>query len=275
MSTASMRPRVASTRPGTPMIGPYSINQMDDFYTAFGDGEFKASGVMNLAQHLYVTERCRPGDRVVDVCCGRGLALPLLCRYAPQIGVYVGLDISAANLAEADAQAARALARWDAKFPVQLLEADVSQPWPTEAVEAKVIIYTAALEHLPRAAGVMSLTQAASALADDGLLYLSTPLTRGPAPKLLQYGVHVYEWDPAELRTALADCGLAIVDEVGLLPPEPTAVIAGLRGRYGDAAAKWYGRLLETLPAALLAAAAAAALPEIAGEAMFVCRRRP
>jgi 2-polyprenyl-3-methyl-5-hydroxy-6-metoxy-1,4-benzoquinol methylase len=248
---------------------------MDDFYAAFGDGEFKASGVMNLTQHLYVTERCRPGDRVVDVCCGRGLALPLLCRYAPQIGSYIGLDISPTNLGEANAQAARASARWDTTFSVQLIETDVSQQWPTDASDAEVIIYTAALEHLPQAAGAASLAHAASALADDGLLYLSTPLTRGPVPKLLQYGVHVYEWDPDDLRTALTECGLIIVNEVGLLPPEPTVVLAGLRGRYGDAAADWYTRLRETLPAALLATVAAAALPELAGEAMFVCRRRP
>lgn len=272
--SASTRPRVASTRRGTPMIGPYSINQMDDFYSAFGDGEFKASGIMNLAQHLYVTERCRPGDRVVDVCCGRGLALPLLYRYAPQISGYVGLDISPANLAQAKAQASQASARWDVRFPVQLIETDVSRKWPTVANSAEVIIYTAALEHLPRAAGAASLARAASALADDGLLYLSTPLTRGQVPKLLQHGVHVYEWDPDELRTAISECGLAIVDEVGLLPPEHTAVLAGLRGRYGDAAADWYARLRETLPAALLGTVAAAALPELAYEAMFVCRRR-
>ena len=35
---------------------------------------------MNLMQHLIVAERCAEGARVLDVCCGRGLALPLLCR---------------------------------------------------------------------------------------------------------------------------------------------------------------------------------------------------
>jgi len=29
---APARERVRRTRPGTPMIGPYSMNQMDDFY---------------------------------------------------------------------------------------------------------------------------------------------------------------------------------------------------------------------------------------------------
>ncbi len=89
------------TRPGTPMVGPYSVNQMDNFYAALAAGEVKRTGVMNLVQRLYIAERCPPGARVVDVCCGRGLQLPVLYRYAAHIGGYAGLDISPANLAEA------------------------------------------------------------------------------------------------------------------------------------------------------------------------------
>lgn len=269
------RPRVATTRPGTPMIGPYSINQMDDFYAAFASGEVKSSGVMNCAQHLYVTQRCQPGDRVVDVCCGGGLALPLLFRYAPRIAGYAGLDISAANLKQAAARARLARERWGEAFPVSLVECDVSAPWPREASGADVIIYTASLEHLPRAAGAASLARAAAALAPDGTLYLSTPITPGAHPKLLQYGVHVYEWDAAELRDVLGDRGLAVAGEIGLLPPDSATVSAGLREAYGDAAADWYARLHETVPAAILDTVAAAALPRLAAEVMFVCRRRP
>jgi SAM-dependent methyltransferase len=266
------RPRVATTRPGTPMIGPYSVNQMDDFYAAFASGEVKPSGVMNCAQHLYVAQRCQPGDRVVDVCCGGGLALPLLFRYAPHIASYVGLDISAANLEQA---APRAGPGRDGAFPVSLIECDVAAPWPAEAVGANVIIYTAALEHLPRDAGAASLAGAAAVLAPAGTLYLSTPITPGAHPKLLQYGVHVYEWDADELRAVLADCGLTVTEEIGLLPPDSPTVAAGLRASYGDAAAAWYARLRETVPAAFLDIVAAAALPHLAAEVMFVCRRRP
>jgi SAM-dependent methyltransferase len=257
------------------MIGPYSINQMDDFYAAFASGEVKSSGVMNCAQHLYVTQRCQPGDRVVDVCCGGGLALPLLFRYAPRIAGYAGLDISAANLKQAAARARLARERWGEAFPVSLVECDVSAPWPLEASGADVIIYTASLEHLPRAAGAASLARAAAALAPDGTLYLSTPITPGAHPKLLQYGVHVYEWDAAELRDVLGDRGLAVAGEIGLLPPDSATVSAGLREAYGDAAADWYARLRETVPAAILDTVAAAALPRLAAEVMFVCRRRP
>src|SRR5438046_3137531 len=50
-------PEECTTRPGTPMIGPFSVNQMDDFYTAFANGLVKPSGVMNLAQRLFIAER--------------------------------------------------------------------------------------------------------------------------------------------------------------------------------------------------------------------------
>src|SRR5215469_2542784 len=99
--TTRQLPEQYTTRPGTPMIGQYSTNQMDDFYAALARGEAKPSGLMNLMQHLIVAERCMPGARVLDVCCGRGLALPLLYRYAAGIERYVGLDISAGNLGEA------------------------------------------------------------------------------------------------------------------------------------------------------------------------------
>jgi hypothetical protein len=100
---AAPLPEQYATRPGTPMVGPYSTNQMDDFYHALARGEAKPSGLMNLLQHLIVAEQCAPDSRVLDVCCGRGLALPLLYRYAPKIARYVGLDISVDNLDEAKA----------------------------------------------------------------------------------------------------------------------------------------------------------------------------
>ena len=110
------------TRPGTPMMGPYSTNQMDDFYAALSRGEAKPSGLMNLLQHLIVAEQCAPNSRVLDVCCGRGLALPLLYRYAPKIGGYVGLDISAANLDEARERIQALRATYGDPFPVELVE---------------------------------------------------------------------------------------------------------------------------------------------------------
>lgn len=260
------------TRPGTPMIGPYSTNQMDDFYAALGCGEVKPSGVMNLMQHLIAAERCTPGAHILDVCCGRGLALPLLYRYAPGIARYTGLDISAANLSEARERVKALSAVYGNPFPVNLVECDVARPWP-ELPESDVVIYTSALEHLPFEAGAQSLRNTAAALAPGGVLYLSTPAAVGPPPRPLQYRVHVYEWSRNEIEQVTGEAGLVIEDALGLLPPEPDPLAAALADRYGDPAAAWYRDLAGRVPRALLDTVSAVAVPRLATELLYVCRK--
>ncbi len=263
------------TRPGTPMVGPYSVNQMDNFYAALAAGEVKPTGVMNLAQRLYIAERCPPGARVVDVCCGRGLQLPVLYRYAAHIGGYTGLDISPANMAEAR----RMLALLDDRhggrpFDVALVEHDVARPWPDDVAGFDVAVYTSALEHLPRDLGVASLRLTTAALRPGGWLFLSTPNTPGEPPRPLQRRVHVYEWNTDELMPVLTQqCGLVVEDQVGLLSPDPDRLSQALFTRYGFGAVEWCRRLRATVPAALLDTVAAAAVPEVAAEVLYVCRR--
>ncbi len=271
MGTESL-PDQYRTRPGTPMIGPYSTNQMDDFYAALSRGEAKPSGIMNLLQHLVIAERCAPGARVLDVCCGRGLALPLLFRYAPGIQRYAGLDISPANLTEARERTKALHEVYGTPFPVDLVECDVAGPWP--ALPAfDVAIYTSALEHLPFELGAQSLRYTAAALAPGGKLYLSTPAAAGPPPRPLQYRVHVYEWSRDEVKEVLGDAGLVIEDVMGLLPPAPDQLAASLADRYGDAAATWYLDLAERVPRALLDTVSAVAVPDLATELLYVCRK--
>lgn len=265
-------PEQYATRPGTPMVGHYSTNQMDDFYQALGRGEAKPSGLMNLLQHLIVAEQCAPNSRVLDVCCGRGLALPLLYRYAPTIEGYVGLDISADNLDEARERIEALRATYGAPFPVDLVECDVAQPWPA-LPSFDVALYTSALEHLPFELGVQSLRNTAAALAPGGVLYLSTPAAVGPPPRPLQYRVHVYEWSRDEVEQVIGEAGLVVENVLGLLPPAPDLLAAALADRYGDAAAAWYRDLVERVPKALLDAVSAVAAPEVATELLYVCRR--
>ena len=267
------RERVRHTRPGTPMIGPYSVNQMDDFYRALADGQVKPTGVMNYVQRLYIAERCLPGAAVVDVCCGRGLQLPVLYRYVAHIASYTGLDIAPEHLGEARERVEQLDCAYGKRpFRIEFAECDVSEPWPAMP-PADVVVYTSALEHLPRDRGAASLRRAATALAADGVLYLSTANTPGEPPRLLQHGVHVYEWSDAELRTVLKNAGLTVEDAVGLLPPSAETITAVLATRYGDGAAAWYARLAETVPEPFLAPISAAALGDAAAEILYVCRR--
>jgi len=255
------------------MVGPYSVHQMDDFYSALARGEVKGTGVMNYVQHLLVALRCSEDAVVVDVCCGRGLQLPVLYRYAPHIGRYVGLDIAGGNLREAWRRVADLELEHGPAFPVDLVECDVAEPWPA-LPPADIVVYTSSLEHLPRAQGVASLRHAASALAPGGWLFLSTPNTPGPSPRPLQHRVHVYEWHQEELQPLLeSSCGLQVEQVVGLIPPDDAELDAGLMAAYGDQAVAWARDLRATLPAAFLGVALAAAVPQVARELLYVCRR--
>lgn len=273
LTTAAQAGEEYRILPGTPMIGPYSVNQMDDFYAALAMGQAKPTGVMNYIQHLYVAERCPPGARLVDVCCGRGLQLPVLYRYAPHISAYAGLDIAATHLDEAR----RRIRQLDdhyggCPFRVELLECDVARPWPQRPA-FDVAVYTSAFEHLPREQGIASLHNTAAALAPDGRLYLSTSNTPGSPPRRLQHRVHVYEWHYDELSGVLTEAGLVIEDVIGLLPPR-VGLAGALAETFGDGAARWYERLGQVIPAPFLDTVAAAAVPRVAAELMYVCSRR-
>jgi SAM-dependent methyltransferase len=257
------------------MIGPYSVNQMDDFYAALAVGQVKPTAVMNYIQHLYVAERCPPGARLVDVCCGRGLQLPVLYRYATHISAYTGLDIAVASLDEARRRIRQLNDHYGGcPFSLELLECDVAGQWPPRPA-FDVAVYTSALEHLPREQAITSLRNTAAALADGGRLYLSTPNTPGPAPRRLQHRVHVYEWSYEELAAVLAETGLVIEELIGLLPPPDADLAAALASGFGDGAARWHERLRQVIPAPFLDAVAAAAVPDAAAELLYVCSRRP
>jgi SAM-dependent methyltransferase len=262
------------THPSTPMVGVYSANQMDDFYAALATGEVKPTGVMDYLQRLLIAERCRPGDRVVDVCCGRGLQLPVFYRYRPDLASYVGLDISPDNLAEAAERQAALDAIRSREFSIDFIECDVAEPWPAVG-EFDVAIYTSALEHLPRELGVASLRNTAKALVPTGRFYLSTPHTPGPAPRKLQYHVHVYEWSHEELIGVLDEVGLVVEDVVGILPPSLDKVEAEIDRRFGPQAVEFYRQLREFAPDALLGPVVATALAEAAIETLYVCSRKP
>ena len=254
------------------MIGPYSVNQMDDFYAALSRGEVKPTGIMNYVQRLFIAERCPDGAAVVDVCCGRGLQLPVLIRYAPHVSCYVGLDISACNLDEARQRIAGLGPPAGRRFRIDLIECDVAGQWP-ELAPFDVAVYTSALEHLPREQAVASLRNTCAALRPGGVMFLSTPNTPGPAPRPLQHRVHVYEWNTEELLPVLADCGFAVRDVVGLLPPVCADIPEIISSVYGPDAACWYDRMRQVVPGPFLGPAVASALPGHAAEVMYVCTR--
>ncbi|MGH3696258.1 MAG: hypothetical protein ACRDRX_20065, partial [Pseudonocardiaceae bacterium] len=101
----------------------------------------------------------------------------------------------------------------------------------------------------------------------------STPAAVGLPPRPLQYRVHVYEWSREEVEQVIGDVGLVIENVLGLLPPAPDVLATALTDRYGDFAAAWYRDLVERVPKALLDAVSVVAVPEVATELLYVCRR--
>jgi ubiquinone/menaquinone biosynthesis C-methylase UbiE len=68
--------------------------QMRNMYKQLHDGFFTDLDVMNYIQHHQIVNRIKKGNRVLDVCCGRGLLLPLLRYLKKDIASYTGVDIN-------------------------------------------------------------------------------------------------------------------------------------------------------------------------------------
>jgi SAM-dependent methyltransferase len=252
----------------------YSSSQMDNFYSTLGTGLVKASGVMNYIQHLAIAERCSPGVSVLDLCCGRALMLPLLRRYAPHIARYIAIDISLANLREAQQLDLRDAVSPSAGFATRFVQGDVTALSSMIRLRFDVIIYTSAVEHMDRSAGRKSVMEASRVLTDCGRLFLSTPITEATDPKRLQYKVHVYEWSRDELEEVFREADLVVEERMGLLVRDYAGMAQAVEERFGASAAQWVREMERLVPRSFLEPIMAACFPSNAREMLYVCRRR-
>jgi SAM-dependent methyltransferase len=238
--------------------------QMRDFYSQFRDGFFTNLDVMNLIQHLAVVKMIRPGDTVVDLCCGRGMLLPLMRYYARHTGQYVGVDVERRNMTW-----------WEKEypFPTRALVLDVAD-CAREVGEgaADLVVYTSSIEHMHKEHGERSLREAARILKVGGLMFLSCPNT--PEDKSgyeVQYRAHVYEWKLSELRDALGREGFRVEREYGLVGNlrDLKPVLEGAP----RAIRQFFDPVLEYLPREFSTAMLFVAFPSLAKEVALLCRR--
>ena len=118
------------------------------------------------------------GGRVLEVGCGRGVALPVLARLLVPVRL-VGLDIDAALLDEARAGAD------GARLPVELVPGDVRRmPFPDAAFDLVVDFGTC--YHIARAS--QALREIARVLAPGGLFVHETPLSQLFAHPVRSFG---------------------------------------------------------------------------------------
>lgn len=254
--------------------------QMRNFYKQLRDGFFTTLDTFNYSQHHQIARIAAnmPDARVLDVCCGRGLLLPLLRYHAKGIGSYTGVDIEPRNAVWLDQRVT------DGK-PIERGE---YYPWPTTFVEANaasmdehpdlqgesfdLIVYTASIEHMQPGAGADSL-KACRALAhterEGTLMILTCPNTPEDQDGFdTARRAHVYEWKLSELQGALKAAGWRTED------------VWGINGRLGDlekvAERQGWGhvfrRLKEHVPSEWLAPALAPILQKRATEIALSCR---
>jgi SAM-dependent methyltransferase len=253
--------------------------QMRNFYRQLGDGFFQGLDVMNYIQHHQIALWAKKGTRVLDVCCGRGLLLPLLRFHAKELGCYVGVDLKPENATfttkrVTDGKPLQLMARHDGEqdyypFPVVYVEADAADMVGFLGGGVfDLIVYTSAIEHMNRPVGTATLEQCREVVSPHGVLVLTTPRTpEGRDGYDTQYRAHVYERTREELLADLTATGWAITAEWGIYATmtdikraaEPLGLLPLVN------------QLAQFVPRDWLAPVLAPMFPKVAKEIAFLC----
>ena len=194
--------------------------QMRNFYRQLRDGFFSDLDIMNYIQHFKAVKMMKKGDVVLDVCCGRGLLLPLMRYHAKDVKKYIGVDIKKENISSMnkDIRTGKPVnPKTFYPFKTKWAICNAAEMVNPVGEPVDFIVYTSAIEHMHKKHGEQSLSACAKLLKTDGHLFLSCPNTpEGQNGFDVQYKAHVYEWKLSELRVELKKRGFQIVSEVGL-----------------------------------------------------------
>lgn len=196
--------------------------QMRNFYAQFADGFFSSLDVMNYIQHHAAVLKMKKGWRVLDVCCGRGLLLPMIRYYKPQISEYVGIDISQNNLNEQLRRSGiKKIDDAEEYYPFKITHIHESIEDLLKYIEPNsfdFIVYTSSIEHMQPSAGLKSLYNCFEALKQGHEMFFSCPNTNDKRDSYdTQYAAHVYEWGIKELEGAMKEVGFKIIKQFGLV----------------------------------------------------------
>jgi len=250
--------------------------QMRNFYRQFADGFFSSLDVMNYIQHHFCVLLAKAGDRVLDVCCGRGLLLPMFRWYRRDIDEYIGVDISETNISE---QARRSGVKDIGNIGLDYYPFKITHILkPVEAMAADIpgqvdlIIYTSAIEHMQKDAAIKSLQQCHALLKEDGIFVLSTPNTRSENPYDTQYAAHLYEWSKEEIQEEIERAGFEVKKVFGLVG-KVRDFETFLLTQPAEEQTR-YRKLKEYLPSAWLMSFSPILFPDAAAEVLFVLKKK-
>lgn len=205
--------------------------QMRNFYRQMGDGFFSVLDVMNYIQHQQIVRWCKKGNHVLDVCCGRGLLLPMMRYERKEIGSYTGVDIEPNNavwLKQRTTDGKAIDPREYYPFPVYFYESNVAKMSDVLPQKYDIIVYTSAIEHMQKETGQQSLFECRKVSKPGTLLILTCPNTPENQDGYdCQYAAHVYEWKRSELIDGVRLAGFEIITEWGILIDRDTLHVEG------------------------------------------------
>jgi len=232
---------------------------------------------MNYIQHHKAVTMMEKGDRVLDVCCGRGLLLPLIRYYKKNIEEYVGVDIWKNNINEQKRRSGvKKIDDINTYYPFKIKHLICSCEEMDKHLEKESfdkIIYTSAIEHMQKNVGYKSLKNCFNLIKPNGTLILSCPNTSEKKdPYDTQYAAHLYEWDLNELTMALKEIGFEIEDVFGLVGKVKN--FKKHMETVPEAEKTIYERFKKYLPTAWLMAFFPILYPEAASEVFILATKR-
>lgn len=246
--------------------------QMRNFYRQFGDGFFSVLDVMNYIQHQFIARLCKKGNHILDVCCGRGLLLPLLRYERKDIGSYTGVDIEQSNAIwqkqrTTDGKSINPKEYYP--FPVYFVHSNVADMASKIDRKFDMIVYTSAIEHMQKEAGQASLTECRKLSKPGTVLILTCPNTPENQDGYdCQYAAHVYEWKRSELMAGVKFAGFEIITEWGILIDKKTLHDEGER----LGLLPLIDRLEKFIPSEWLLPVFAPMFPKQSKEIAFLCK---
>lgn len=194
---------------------------MRNFYKQLADGYFDTLDIMNYIQHHFIVNISK-GD-ILDMCCGRGLLLPMLRYYNKRVTSYTGVDIEPKNAQFMSKRVTNDKPIEQDYYPFKLnfIRCNVAHMSDLLTTQYDTIVYTSSIEHMHKDAGQQSLFECRKLIKIDGKLIITCPNTPENQDGYdTQYAAHVYEWKQSELIEGLNKAGFKVVDRWGLLVPK-------------------------------------------------------
>lgn len=249
--------------------------QMRNFYMQMRDGFFTNLDVMNYIQHFKAVQMMNKDDVVLDVCCGRGLLLPMMRYYAKNIKEYIGVDIEPKNIQS----------KYKNICNNKKINPDTHYPFKTKWVISNVadmskkiktkvsfIVYTSSIEHMHKDHGEQSLAECAKLLQKGGKMLISCPNTpEGQDGYDTRYKAHVYEWKLKELKKALKENGFKVEKEFGLVGKKND--LNKLFKEIPDPISKFFEPIFDYLPNEFFTSFMFIPFPQLATEVLLIVKK--